>query len=61
MKGFDFVVACQALDEAWKYVSQSLIEKCFSKAGFICSVAPTPEPEPAPERNIWDSIRLHLM
>lgn len=66
MKGFDFVVACQVLNEAWKYVSESLIAKCFSKAGFIHEgiVAPAPEhepePEPALERNIWDRIQRAL-
>ena len=60
LKAFDFVVACQTIVKAWDYVKPAFIEKCFSKAGFITSVAPEPEPEPAPERNIWDSITRAL-
>ena len=35
-----------------------LIEKCFYRAGFICSVPTAPEPEP--ERNVCDNIQQIL-
>ena len=50
----------------WKYVaaldytSIYLIEKCFHKAGFICSVLTAPDAEPEPSRNIWDNMQQVL-
>ena len=41
-------------------MSIHLIEKCFQKAGFICSVPTAPETERDPSRNIWDNIQLVL-
>ena len=55
--GFDFVTACKNIVAAWDYVSVHLIEKCFQKAGFICSVPTAPEAEPEPPRNIWDNMQ----
>ena len=36
------------------------MEKCFHKAGFICSVPTAPEAEPEPPRNIWHSMQQVL-
>ena len=41
-------------------MSLHLIEKCFHKAGFICSVLTAPEVEPEPPRNIWDNMQQIL-
>ena len=50
MAGFDFITACENIVVAWDYVTPQLIEKCFHRAGFICSVPTAPEPEP--KRNV---------
>ena len=60
MLGFDFVTACENIVAAWDYVSIHLIEKCFRKAGFICSVLTALEAEPEPPRNIWDNMQQVL-
>ena len=60
LKGFDFILACDAIVKSWDLVKESFIEKCFSKAGLISSVTPEPEPEPAPPCNIWDNIQHAL-
>ena len=57
MLGFDFVTTCENIVAAWNYVSVHLIEKCFHKAGFICSVLMAPEAIPEPPRNIWDNMQ----
>ena len=60
MVGFDFVTACENIVAAWDYVSAYLIQKCFHKAGPICSVLTAPEAEPEPPRNIWDNMQQTL-
>ena len=60
MRSLDFVVACENIIAAWNHVSEALIIKCFHKAGFIVSVPNQPEPEPAPDRNLWDNIQRTL-
>ena len=57
MRSLDFVVACENIVAAWNHMSEALIVKCFHKAGFIISVPNRPEPEPAPDRNLWDNIQ----
>ena len=44
----------------WDYVSIWQTEKCFHKAGFICSVLTAPEAEPEPQINIWDNMQQIL-
>ena len=56
MSSLDFVVAYENIVAAWN-VLEALIVKCFHKAGFIVSVPNCPEPEPAPDRNLWDNIQ----
>ena len=51
---------CENIVAAWDYVTPQLIDKCFHRAGFICSVPTAPEPEPEPERNVWDNIQQIL-
>ena len=58
--GFDFITACENIVAAWDYVSIHLIEKCFHKAGFICSILTLPETEPEPPRNIWHNMQQIL-
>ena len=58
MAGFDFITACENIVADWDYVTPQLIEKCYHRAGFICSVPTVPEPEP--ERNVWDNIQQIL-
>ena len=41
-------------------VSVNLIEKCFQKAGFICSIPTSPDAEPELPRNIWDNMQQVL-
>ena len=60
MSSLDFVVACENIMAAWNHVSEALIVKCFHKVGFIVSVPDHPEPEPAPDRNLWDNIQRAL-
>ena len=57
MPGFDFITACENIVAAWDFVSIHLIEKCFHKAGFICSVLTAPEAKPDPPRNIWGNMQ----
>ena len=56
MAGFDFITACENIVAARDY--PQLIQKCFNRAGFICSVPTAPEPEL--ERNVWDIIQQIL-
>ena len=60
MVGFGFIMACENIVAAWDYVTPQLIEKCFHRAGFICSVPTAPEPDTEPERNVWDNIQQIL-
>ena len=60
MRSLDFVVACENIVAAWNHVSEALIVKCFHKVGFIVSVPNLPEPEPAPDQNLWDNIQRAL-
>ena len=60
IRSLDFVVACENIIAAWNHLSEALIVKCFHKAGFIVSVPNHPEPEPAPDRNLWDNIQRAL-
>ena len=60
MLDFDFVTACENIVAAWDSVSIHLIEKCFHKSGFMCSVLTVPEAEPEPPRNIWDNMQQVL-
>ena len=57
MLGFNFVTACKNIVAALDYVSVHLIEKCFQKAGLICSVLTAHEAEGEPPRNIWDNMQ----
>ena len=57
MNLLDFVMACKNIVAAWNNVSEALIVKCFQKADFIVSVPNCPEPEPAPDHNLWDNIQ----
>ena len=41
-------------------MSVHLIEKCFCKAEFICSVLTAPEAEPEAPRTIWDNMQQVL-
>ena len=59
MLGFDFLQLTKILLQLGT-VSVHLIEKCFQKAGFICSVPTAPETEPEPPRNIWDNMQQVL-
>ena len=59
MNSLDFVMACENM-AAWNHVSEALIVKCFHKVGFIVSVPNCPEPEPAPDHNLWDNIQRVL-
>ena len=52
------LTACENIVATLDCVTPQLIEKCFHRAGFICSVQTVPEPEP--ERNIWDNIQQIL-
>ena len=47
-------MACENIMAAWNHFAEALIIKCFQKAGFIDSVWNHPEPEPAPDCNLWD-------
>ena len=60
MAGLDFITAYENIVAAWDYVTPQLIEKCFHRAGFICSVPTAPGPEPEPERNVWDNLQ-HIL
>ena len=60
MRSLDFVVAHENIIAAWNHVSEALIVKCFHKVGFIVSVPNHPEPEPAPDQNLWDNIQRAL-
>ena len=60
MAGFDFITACENIVAAWDCVTSQLIEQCFHRAGFICSVPTAPEPVSEPERNVWDNIQQSL-
>ena len=61
MNSLNFVVACENIMPAWNHISEeALIVKCFQKAGFIVSVPNHPEPEPAPDHNLWDNIQRAL-
>ena len=60
MSSLDFVVACEFFVPAWNHMSEALIVKCFHKVGFIVSVPNCPEPEPAPDWNLWDNIQRVL-
>ena len=51
---------CENIMAAWNHLSQALIVKCFQKAGFIVSLPNCPEPEPAPDCNLWDNIQRVL-
>ena len=56
MQLLDFVVACENIVATWNHMSEALI----IKAGFIVSVPNQPEPEPAPDQNLWDNIQRAL-
>ena len=58
MADFDFITDCGNIVPACDSVTPQLTEKCFNRAGFICSVPTAPEPEP--ERNVWDNIQQIL-
>ena len=60
LNSLDFVVACENIIIAWNHISEALSIKCFQKAGFIDSVPNCPEPELAPDCNLWDNIQRAL-
>lgn len=60
MKRFDLKVACDLVVSAWQRVKSSVIENCFSKAGFLCHVPQEEDPEPRPDRNVWDNLQHAL-
>ena len=60
MLGLNFITAYKNIVAAMDYVSIHLIEKCFHKAGFTCSVLIAPEAEPELPRNIWDNMQQVL-
>ena len=57
MKNLNFVVICQVLVEAWDAVTPEIIQKCFSKAGFMPYVKREPESYAEPPQNIWDNLQ----
>ena len=60
MSSLDFVVSCENIMAAQNHVLEALIVKCFHKVDFIVSVPNCPEPEPAPDQNLWDNIQKVL-
>lgn len=57
-KNFNLKIACDMISKCWKKVKPSLVENCFSKAGFIAGPVQREDPEDVQiERNLWDCIQ----
>ena len=57
MNILDFVVVCENTVDAWNYITDTLIQKIFQKAGFITMVPTCPKPEPHTDCNLWDNVQ----
>lgn len=57
IKRLDIKQACDMAVQAWKNVKPSLIQNCFSKAGFLHYVPNEPAPDPQPDPETWQNIQ----